>query len=251
MRIILSALVMLLLVSSCGINNNLMFRSPIADEPVSDSIPMRPLAEYRLAVDDKFTFSVFENNGQNVIDNQIAINKEAGINGTNEYLIGMDGTVDLPVIGVIKCSGLTVKDFQDSLAIKFSKNYKRPYVQVRITNQRVIVFPGNGSDAKVIQLQNNNTTLMEAIALAGGIADRGKAKKVKLMRLINGKRIVYVLDLSNIEGLKFADLVVQANDYIYVEPSEDLGKEIVQNIAPIFSLISSSIVIFTVLLSFK
>lgn len=251
MRIILGIFLMLLVVSSCGINNNLMFRSPIADEPVSDSIPMRPLAEYRIAVDDKFTFSVFENNGQNVIDNQTAINKEGGVTGTNEYLIGMDGTVNLPVVGVVNVVGLTVKDFQDTLALKFSRNYKLPYVQVRITNQRVIVFPGNGSDAKVIRLENNNTTLMEAIALAGGIADRGKAKKVKLMRLVDNKRIVYVLDLSNIEGLKFADMVVQANDYIYVEPSENLGKEVVQNVAPIFSLISSAIVIFTVLLSFK
>ena len=57
---------------------------------------------------------------------------------------------------------------------------------------------------------------MEVIALAGGIAERGRADKVKLMRNVGGKRIVYVLNLSTIEGLKYADMIVQANDYIYI-----------------------------------
>ena len=114
-----------------------------------------------------------------------------------------------------------------------------------MTNQRVIVFPGNGSDARVVQLTNPNTTLLEAIALAGGIADRGKANTVKLMRIENGERIVYVMDLSVIEGLKFTDMIVQANDYIYVEPAPELGKEVIEKIIPVTSLITTFILLVT------
>jgi polysaccharide export outer membrane protein len=53
------------------------------------------------------------------------------------------------------------------------------------------------------------------------------------------KRDVYLIDLSTIEGLKYADLIVQANDIIYVEPVPEIGRELVKDIAPIVSLLSS------------
>jgi polysaccharide export outer membrane protein len=92
---------------------------------------------------------------------------------------------------------------------------------------------------------------MEVIALAGGIAERGKSEKVKLMRVENGIRKVYTMDLSSIDGLKYADLIVQANDYIYVEPREQVAKEFLNNSAPILSLFSSVLVIFTVITTLK
>jgi polysaccharide export outer membrane protein len=99
----------------------------------------------------------------------------------------------------------------------------------------------------VVPLQNTNTTLMEVIAMAGGIAERGKANTVKLMRLVDGERKVYVMDLSVIEGIKFTDLVVQANDYIYVEPAPELGKEVVEKVFPLVSLLASLAVFVTVI----
>ena len=92
---------------------------------------------------------------------------------------------------------------------------------------------------------------MEAIALAGGIAERGKANKVKIMRVVNNVRTMYVVDLSVIEGLKYADMIVQANDYIYIEPKEQVGQESLKVIAPIVSLVSSALVIITVFSTLK
>ena len=37
---------------------------------------------------------------------------------------------------------------------------------------------------QVLTLVNQNTTLIEALALAGGISEMGKAKKVKLIRCL-------------------------------------------------------------------
>ena len=133
----------------------------------------------------------------------------------------------------------------------FSGEYVEPFVQVKVTNQRVIVFPGNGSDAKVIPLMNSNTTLMEALAQAGGITDRGKANTIKLMRKVDGKRVVYGIDLSTMDGLQYVDMIVQANDYIYVEPTPEIGKQVAQNVVPIVSLISSAIVIISAINLFK
>ena len=92
---------------------------------------------------------------------------------------------------------------------------------------------------------------MEALAQAGGITDRGKASAIKLMRRVDGERVIYTLDLSTIEGLKYVDMIIQANDYIYVEPTPELAKEIAEDVVPIVSLISSAIVILSAVLLIK
>lgn len=251
--LLFSLLVGLFLLQSCGINSNLMFKTPKGVREVKDSIPLKPVSEYKISRDDKFTFMLYTNDGERIVNEMAGMNKEAVAKAEIEYVVRPDGTADLPILGATMVSGLTVKQCEDTLAHLFEQKngYNKPFVQVKLTNQRVIVFPGNGSAAKVIPLQNNNTTLMEAIALAGGIAERGKANKVKIMRVVNNVRTMYVVDLSVIEGLQYADMIVQANDFIYIEPKEQVGQESLKVIAPIVSLVSSALVIITVFSTFK
>ena len=69
-----------------------------------------------------------------------------------------------------------------------------------------------------MSITNSNTSLLEVIALAGGIRDEGRANSIKLMRKTNnGKREIYKIDLSTIEGLRSAQMIIQSNDYIYVD----------------------------------
>ena len=214
--------------------------------PVNDSIPLTPIEDYRISSDDKIAFTLTTNDGKRIVEELTGISEESRrLPLETEYLVRTDGHVKLPIIGMVKLDGLTLSQCEDTLAKLYSEQYQDPFVQVRITNQRVIVFPGNGSDARVIPLLNTNTTLMEALAQAGGITERGKASTIKLMRKVNGERVIYRIDLATIEGLKYVDMIVQANDYIYVEPTPDLSKEIAEDIVPIVSLLSSAIVIFS------
>lgn len=252
-KIVCSALQFLLLglfFTSCGVNSNIMFKTPKGVEYKYDSIPMRPTEEYRISPDDKIAFTISNKQGHKIIENQ------TGVGGLNplpmnardmEYIVKPDGYVELPVIGNVHVEGLTITACEDTLAKLYSKEHQDPFVQVRVTNQRVIVFPGDGSDAKVVPLVNTNTTLMEAIAQAGGITDRGKANTIKLMRKIKGKREVYLIDLSKIEGLHYTDMIVQSNDYIYVEPNPRLAREVVAQITPFVTVLSSLVIVLTVL----
>lgn len=240
------------LIQSCGVNSNIMFKSPKGEHAHSDSIPMTPMEDYQISVDDKLTFTLATNNGTKIIESMSGINQQGGGMGSgSDYVVRRSGKVELPILGEVKVEGLTVAQCEDTLQKLFSKEYQDPFVQVRVTNQRVIVFPGNGSDAKVIPLLNSNTTLMEAIAQAGGITERGKANTIKLMRKENGVRKIYTFDLSTVEGLQYVDMIVQANDYIYIEPSAELAQGVVREIAPVISIISSALVIFTVFNNFK
>lgn len=242
----------MLLLQSCGVNSNVMFKAP-KGEINYDSIPMFPNEAYRIGVDDKISFTLATNGGAKIVDMMSGIETTgSGSNNrtTTDFTVRSNGEVELPIIGDVAIAGLTIEQCEDTLETKFNM-YQDPFVQVTVTNKRVIVFPGNGSDAKVIPLTNTNTTLMEAIAMAGGITDRGKANTVKLMRRENGERVVYGLDLSTVEGLQYADMIVQANDYIYIEPTAEIAKEISKDIVPVVSLISSALFIFSAINLFK
>ncbi len=250
-RIFSSCICTLILVSSCGVNSNLMFKEA-KGAITNDSIPLKPTEDYRISQDDKFTFSLTTKNGTRIIEDMSGISDGTrNIQVDFEYVVRQNGEVKLPIIDMVKVAGLTIAECEDTLEMKYGEKFQDPFVQLRITNQRVIVFPGNGSDAKVIPLNNSNTTLMEALAQAGGITDRGKASSIKLMRKLNGERVVYTLDLSTIEGLKYVDMIIQANDYIYVEPTPELTKEIAEDVVPIVSLISSALIIFSAIFVLK
>jgi polysaccharide export outer membrane protein len=221
-----------------------MFKVP-KGEINYDSIPMTPVEDYRISVDDRITFDLTTNDGKVIIDRMSGVEEQIRLSTKEyEYVVRRNGKVELPVIGQVKAEGYTIEEFEDTLVSLFA-SYQNPFIQVRVTNQRVIVFPGNGSNASVIPLVNANTTLMEALAQAGGITDRGKANTIKLIRKVDGKRQIYGIDLSTIDGLKYVDMIVQANDYIYVEPTPELSKEISEDIVPVVSLISSALFIIS------
>ena len=224
-----------------------MLRTP-KDYKYAASPDSTNAAEYRISPNDIIEFSLYSNDGFKLVDlTSLNTNNSTGFriaNGT-EYLVEPSGEVKLPVLGKIKINGLTIREAQSLLEEKYASYYIRPYVMMKIINKRVIVFPGSAGDAKVIPLLNNNTTLIEGIALAGGLADDGKAKMIKLIREKKGEHEVYLIDLSVVEGIKQASMVLQANDIIYVEPRRKYAIRFLQEAAPVISVITSAFILYS------
>jgi len=137
--------------------------------------------DYKLAPNDAIAYKVLTNDGF------VLINLSSSAANSNfsyfiESVVQSDGFVKVPLLGQVKIAGLTIREAEQLLEEKFSKQYVNPFVTIRINNKRVIIFPGNNGTAKVVNLVNNNTSLMEVIANAGGIPEDGKAYKVKLIR---------------------------------------------------------------------
>ena len=162
-----------------------------------------------------------------------------GGNNRFTYEVRPDGTVDLPELGAVKLSGLNIDEAETYLESEFSKNYVNPLALIEVTNQRVLVFPGEAGVASVVPLVNPNTSLFEVLALRGGIRARGDARNVKLIRRSAAGQTIHQLDLSTIDGLKFANTTVQAGDIIYVEPLPQYAQEVLADIGPVLSLITT------------
>ncbi|HKK38916.1 MAG TPA: polysaccharide biosynthesis/export family protein [Cryomorphaceae bacterium] len=255
-RILLLVLVSFAL-GSCTINKDLLFKTPT--DYTFDEIPDSTKAEVVIAPNNLLTFNFFTGNGHILVEQSIG-NGILGGGGQNNqnimgqrnqisYLVNEDGTVKLPVLGRVRLDGLSIREAESKLEEMYSVYYNEPFVMLQVQNNRVVISPGAGGTAQVITLVNANTTLMEALAMAGGVDNRGNASQIKLFRenRTTGKREVYLIDLSTIEGIEEADMIVQANDIIYVEPLPLIAREIVQEIAPIVTLITTAALLITIL----
>ena len=229
--------------SSCKVlNPEQMLRTPRGYD-YSSFEDVKPIEEYRVAPNDELYFRLFTNEGERLVD-PIDPYVESQRDRMN-YRVEFDGKVKFPVLGRVYVEGMTLRELEKHLEEKYSNYYNNPFVVLRVTNNRVTVFPGGrGGTAKVITLENPNTTLFEALALAGGIAD-GKAHKVKLIRGEMDNPEVFLINLSTIEGVREADLVLQANDIIYVQPRARVPQRILENITPVLSLLTSALIVYS------
>lgn len=251
---LLSILSILFFLSSCSVNSDLMFKTPKDyeyDEPVTITDE-----EYRLSANDIITFYLYTNDGFMIIDLQSmggmgGSNNNARVNNRIEvkYIIEDDGFVKLPTLRRVKLGGLTVDEAEDFLEKEYSRDYIDPFVILRVLNRRVIVSTGQGGRSSVVELNNINTRLIEALALAGGIDDRGKAKEIKLIRELGDSTEVYKFDLSKIEGIEGANMIVQANDIIYVEPTPQIASELLKDLVPILTLFTSLVAAYALVVA--
>lgn len=200
--------------------------------------------EYKIAPNDIISFRIFPRNGIALLDlSNSNDNMFRNMQSSVDYLVEHDGLVKLPDIGRISLQGLTIREAEKLLEEKYTASYNYPFVMLNVINRRVMIFPGSGGAAKVINLQNNNTTLLEALALSGGIANTGKAKRIKLIRGDLKDPQVYLINLSTIEGMKQADMVLQANDIIYVEPVLQISQTLLAEITPIVGIITNILIV--------
>lgn len=247
-----AALIGALMLGGCTINRDIMFKTPTDYE----FLAFVDTAKKNLVLqpNDAVQFRLFANDGFKMIDLVSENAQQANLLNRSVFVYIIDGTgeVKLPLLNLVQVSGMSIREAEIKLEEMYSRYYNRPYVQLQVTNRRVVVFPGGGGDAKVITLENNNTTLLEVLALAGGVNKRGDARRIKLFRHHpDGTRTVHQFDMSDIAGLKDADIVMQGDDVVYVHPNPDLAREALADLQPLIALLTSIVLVIGVVRGFN
>jgi polysaccharide export outer membrane protein len=99
-----------------------------------------------------------------------------------------DGKISLPLINDVQAAGVTPQQLAADVTTKLRKFLTEPQVTVIVTqinSQRVFVI-GEVLHAGAFQLVPG-TTVLQALANAGGFTTFADVKKIHVMRLINGK----------------------------------------------------------------
>ncbi len=140
---------------------------------------------------------------------------------TNTYPIDREGNINFPLIGTQKVAGLNTLELQRNLITAYGENYlQSPNITVKREAQVLgnVVVDGSVSKPGVFEL-NKPVRLSEAVALAGGLSEYANAKEVYIVREIEGKKKVKVVNLKDIRQLGATDPTIHPQDIVYVQGS--------------------------------
>ena len=253
MRKLIVLSIFILVTTGCQktINPSIMFQAP-SDYPYNQQQTLTNV-EYKIAPNDIIGLGVYTNDGFKLIDltasaTSVSSGTGVGVSSVStKYTVDIDGFVNLPIIKRVKIKELTIREATKMLEEQYATYYNKPYVELAVVNRRVLVFPGTGGTGKVVTLENENTTLIEALALAGGLSETGKAWKIKLIRGDSRNPQVTLVDLSTIDGMKKSNMLLQANDIIYVEPIPRVSQGIFAQITPIVGILTSFFLMYDII----
>jgi polysaccharide export outer membrane protein len=254
-RSTLSFCVLLLFFTSCKMyKQDLMFQldSDFSENDLTQAV-IKAEKNYVIQKNDYLRIDVFTNGGERIIDPNFELVQQGGGNFMNQqngqrnfqYLLQEDGMVKLPILGVVPLEGLTIFEAEAKLEQLFNQYYKGTFVKLQFVNKRVIVLGANGG--QVIPLSNEKMSLLEIIAISGGINGNAKAQNVRLIRGPYSNPEVFQIDLSNVSSIKTGLTAVEPGDVIYIEPWKRPVQQSLRDASPIISIISSVLTLYLVI----
>ena len=136
--------ILLLILIACGIiNPNRMLDAD--KEYIGASFLNTSTPDFTIAQGDIVQVLVFTKNGYALVEPQISTQNNGNTPETNsvplDYSIDINGEANLPLVGHVKLAGLTIREAETFLAQKYASNYIDPFVNVKITNKYITVYP--------------------------------------------------------------------------------------------------------------
>lgn len=165
-----------------------------------------------------------------------------------DYVVNEDGEIEIPVVGRIKLSGLTISQAKQKLYGVISPYLKEPLIEVSFTTFKVTVL-GEVKTPGSFVIPAQQATLFTALAAAGDLPHSGKRFDIRLYRDYNGKRTIRKFDLRKASVLEDPDIfLMRPNDVIYVQArSGSIFKEDFGLVASLFTIVISVVTLgFTI-----
>lgn len=158
---------------------------------------------------------------------------------TGDYEVDLTGKISMPLIGEISAIDLTTAQLDQRLTAKLGEKYlENPDVSVGIksSTRRSVTVDGSVGKSGTYAI-NGPTTLIQAIAGAGGVSENGNPRRVAIFRQIGGQRQAAAFDLTSIRRGQEPDPPVYAGDIIVVDGSatKEAQRQIL-NTLPILSI---------------
>lgn len=168
------------------------------------------------------------------------------------YLVDVNGDIQFPTLGKIHVKGMTRLQLQEFITEKLVAGgyMNNPMVDVRFINFRVFVL-GTTDGGKVLTINNERCTFLEALAMAGGLNQYTKRDKIAVMREVDGKMVTHFLDPRSTDVFNDSFFLLQQNDIIITQSfrrayAQDAFDRTVSVVGAVASVLSSAAMIYLV-----
>lgn len=172
------------------------------------SLGAQQKSDYRIQPEDILEIAVYE---QSDLDVRIRVT--------------FGGEIAFPLIGKIKAADLTVGELEEKITKLLAADYLvNPQVRVFIAEyhiKQISVLGAVKKPGKYDMYAERDTTVLEAIAMAGGFSDVANADGTKVIRTEDGKESSISVKVSNItkKGQKDKDIKLEPGDIVFVPES--------------------------------
>jgi len=177
--------------------------SPMVEAQAAASEVLPPdLEKYRLGPEDIIEVSVW---------------KEPEL--TKQLVVRPDGRISYPLIGEIPAAGKTVKDIQEDISHKLEKFVTDASVTVILLKPQYYKFYVTGRVNKPGEfLVGRPTSVLQAIAMAGGLTPFASPRSIKIVRKEGGQDRVFPFNYKDVsKGLMLTqDIILQPGDVVVV-----------------------------------
>lgn len=176
-----------------------MFNSQISTFAPVDNAPVPE--NYRLGPDDILLLQLFGKQ-----------------NSSEELIVGRDGSVNLPEIGPVNVSGLSVSQASDVIANKVREAMIGVDAAITMGKLRTInIFVAGEAKTPGMFAVSALTTVTQSLYLAGGVSDIGSLRDIQVKR---GGATVGRFDLYDLllRGDSSGDIQLQHGDVVFVAP---------------------------------
>ena len=164
------------------------------------------------------------------------------------YLVGENGTINLPIIGTLDTSEKTTNTLTLEIQEALSPYIKSPSVNIRLLNFRVSVL-GEVARPGTFTVLEERVSLPQVLGLAGDLTINGDRNHVLLIRNENNQTVNQVIDLTKSDFLDSPFYFLKQNDIIYVRPNNAKVKSsgLVSNAGTLVSILSLAVSLFIVI----
>jgi polysaccharide export outer membrane protein len=190
--------------------------SGLCDRPLGVRLP--PNTPYTLGAGDRVKMDVFD------------VPEYSG-----EYIVLVDGTLNLPIIGTVPVRELTIPAASAEISRRYSTYLKRPLVTLSLLAAHPVtlavagevnrpgtytVTPGTGGGQGAGGQTSQFPTVTQAITLAGGITQSAAVRQVIITRRGYDPNTPFVVDLFDLiqTGNLAQDVTLRDGDTIYIPP---------------------------------
>ncbi len=184
-------------------------------------------------------------------DGNVYTQSGGGSTPGNSYRVNKQGDIIFPVLGKIHVAGFRLSQIGEIIRNQIIEDdyIKDPQVSVDLLNFKYTVMGAVGNTG-TYSADGDRVTLLEAIAKAGDVSANGRTNNVKVIREVDGKRMVLEHDLTSYEIFESPFYYLKPNDIVYVEPKykskdkENRGWQIATLAVSVASVLTSLLWLF-------
>lgn len=243
------AVLILATLSSCVGRRSVNF---LADPALSNTAKLFPNSrfEYRIQLNDVLSirvlglddatgrlFNIDQSNNNALSDAAIYV---------NGFSVDKTGHVQLPSVGKVKLQGLTLSEAEELVQRRINDIFTNATVILKLVSFRVSVLGAVNAPGSYL-IYNNQITLLDALARAGGPQEYADKRHVTLMRQSDqGTQALYVdLGRANVASSEYYYLL--PNDVVYVPTLKARPARMnLELLGVLFSAISAAAIVVTV-----